>query len=107
MTVKIQTILDSLEEQLAASRRRVVSDWRAMLLLQQAVKTVPESRRRWHVAPANTSESRTLLQRLAASGNLEPYQSYPHLYRVISPYAKQDPIVEDEILMELHPYAAL
>jgi predicted transcriptional regulator of viral defense system len=107
MTVKIQTILDSLEEQLAASRRRVVSDWRAMLLLQQAMKTVPESRRRWHVAPANTSESRTLLQRLAASGNLEPYQSYPHLYRVISPYAKQDPIEEDEILMELHPYAAL
>jgi len=107
MTVKTSTILDSLEEQLAASRRRVVSDWRAMLLLQQALKTVPESRRRWHVAPGNTSESRTLLQRLAASGNLEPYRSYPHLYRVISPYAKQDPIEEDEILMELHPYAAL
>jgi len=78
-----------------------------MLLLQQALETVPESRRRWHVAPGNITEARTLLQRLAASGNLEPYRSHPHLYRVISPYAKQDPIEENEILMELNPFAAL
>jgi predicted transcriptional regulator of viral defense system len=107
MTLKTYTILESLEEQLAPSRRRVVSDWRAIPLLQQAQNAVPESRRRWHAGPGNISEARTLLQRLAASGNLEAYESYPHLYRVISPYAKQDPIEEDEILMELHPYAAL
>jgi len=45
MTIRTYTILDSLEERLAAGRRRVVSDWRAMLLLQQALETVPESRR--------------------------------------------------------------
>jgi len=107
MTARVHTILESLEEQLAANRRRVVSDWRTMLLLQEAAKTVPESQRRWHSPPRNISEARTLLQRLASSGNLEAYRSYHHLYRVVSPYAKQDPIGEDEILMELHPYAAL
>lgn len=107
MSVKVQTILESLEEQLAAGRRRVVSDWRAMLLLQQALKAVPENAQRWRAAPVNISQARTLLQRLAASGNLDSYPSYPHLYRVVSPYARQDPIEEDEILMELHPYAAL
>jgi predicted transcriptional regulator of viral defense system len=107
MTARIQTIAESLVERLAAGRRRVVSDWRAMLLLQQALKAVPENQRRWHIAPGNVMDARTVLHRLAASGNLEAYRSYPNLYRVVSPYARQDPIEEDEILMELHPYAAL
>lgn len=102
-----ETIFESLERQLAASRRRVVSDWRTMLLLESAQKATPKEARRWSGPPNSLLEARTLLHRLAASGNLAPYRQFPHLYKVTSPYAKQSPIEEDEILMELHPYAAL
>jgi predicted transcriptional regulator of viral defense system len=102
-----KTVLESLEEQLARNRRRVVSDWRTMLLLQKALKETPETARRWSASPANISEARSLLHRLASAGNLTAYRQYPHLYKVTSAYAQQDPIEEDEILMELHPYAAL
>lgn len=102
-----KTVFESLEEQLATNRRRVVSDWRSMLLLQKAQKTTPVTARRWSAPPANITEARILLHRLALSGNLTAYRQYPHLYKVTSAYAQQDPIEEDEILMELHPYAAL
>jgi predicted transcriptional regulator of viral defense system len=78
-----------------------------MLLLENAQKTTPKEARRWSDPPTNLLEARTLLHRLAASGNLVPYRQHPHLYKVTSPYANQSPIEEDEILMELQPYAAL
>jgi predicted transcriptional regulator of viral defense system len=102
-----KTVLQSLEEQLATDRRRVVSDWRSMLLLQKAEKTTPKAARRWSAPPANITEARILLHRLASAGSLAAYREFPHLYKVTSAYAQQDPIEEDEILMELHPYAAL
>ena len=102
-----QTIFESLEEQLAAEGRRVVSDWRTVLLLHRARQTDTEVTRRWNTPPADLTESRILLHRLAAAGNLKPYPQYSHLYRVASAYAQQSPIEEDELLMELHPYAAL
>lgn len=102
-----ETLFDSLERQLAADRRRVVSDWRTLVLLSRALKSTSAEERRWTVAPTDIAEARTLLHRLANSGKLTAYGSYPNLYKVNSPYAQQNPIEEDEILMELHPYAAL
>ena len=73
----------------------------------EASKSVPDGDRRWSAPPVTVEEARTILKRLAASGRLKAYPSYPNLYHVVSPYANQKPIEEDEILMELHPYAAL
>ena len=102
-----QTIFESLEEQLAFEHRRVVSVWRAMVLLQRSFHNVPAEQRRWKAAPVNLAETQTVLHRLRSSGHLEGYQDLPSLYRVTSPYARQSPIEEHEILMELHPYAAI
>ena len=76
-------------------------------MLENAQKATPKDARRWSDPPTTLLEARTLLHRLAGSGNLAPYRQFPHLYKVTSPYAEQSPIEEDEILMELHPYAAL
>lgn len=102
-----QTIFESLEYELASKRRRVVSDWRTPILLHQALKRIPEYERRWSAAPETTQEARTLLQRLSSARKLISYREYPGLYRVTSAYALQTPIEEDELIMELHPFAAL
>ena len=102
-----QTIFESLEYELASERRRVVSDWRTPILLHQALNRIPEGERRWSAAPETVQESRALLQRLSSARRLTSYAEYPGLYRVTSAYALQTPIEEDEIIMELHPFAAL
>jgi predicted transcriptional regulator of viral defense system len=102
-----QTLFESLEGQLAQQHRRVVSDWRTIVLLRKSMQITPESQRRWKAAPNNLAEARALLKRFESSGYLEQYDGHPNLYRVTSPYARQEPIEEDEILMELHPYAAI
>lgn len=101
------SIADALQERLATENRRVLSDWRAVLLLRRASREIPLGDRRWKTPPRNVLEIRPILNRLSEAGQLVPLQSFPFLYRVNAPYARTEAVEEEEVLMELHPYAAL
>jgi len=101
------SIADALQERLATENRRVLSDWRAVLLLRRASREIPLSDRRWKTPPRNVLEIRPILNRLSKTGELVPLESFPFLYRVNAPYARTEAVEEEEVLMELHPYAAL
>lgn len=40
-------------------------------------------------------------------GELKPIRGLRHFYQVTVPYARTEPLEEEEVLMEAHPYAAL
>jgi predicted transcriptional regulator of viral defense system len=101
------SITGALQQRLAAENRRVLSDWRAVVLLRRASSEIPLSDRRWKTPPRNVLEIRPILNRLSKAGELVPLDSFPFLYRVNAPYAQTAAVEEEEVLMELHPYAAL
>lgn len=115
-------------ERLAQQHRRVLSDWRAVLLLRQATAEIPEDERRWKEAPRAVGDVRLLLRQMVGRRELKPlplmhevrnvgsdprarfdhyWHYHHHLYEVTVPYADTGPIQEDEVLMEVHPYAVL
>lgn len=116
-------------DRLAAEQRRVLSAWRATLLLRRATREIPGAERRWRQAPASTEDVHPLLRRMEAQGEIRrllPYEWRPpglrkpqelglvppdsnpyRLYEVTVPYARFGPIDETEVLMEVHPYATL
>lgn len=96
-----------LAEGLAAENRRVLSDWRAVLILRRATLSLSPERRRWEHAPDTATEVHPILKRLADKGDLEAFPKIPHLYLVTLPYARQETVEEVEVLMELHPFATL
>lgn len=106
--VKVTASLAILE-QLAAENRRVLSDWRAALLLRRATETIPADRRRWEKPPASLAEVHAHLRQMQLRGELAPLDVQPalRLYEVTVPYASGTSLAEDEVLMEAHPYAAL
>jgi predicted transcriptional regulator of viral defense system len=85
----------------------VLSEWRAVLLLRKASKGILLGDRRWKTPPCSVVEIRPILKRLSNAGELVPLEGFPFLYRVNAPYARTGPVEEEEVLMELHPYAAL
>jgi predicted transcriptional regulator of viral defense system len=101
------SVLRALAEALAAENRRVLADWRAVLLLRRASISLPPERRRWEHTPTSVAEVRPILKRLAKKGDLEPIPGLSHLYVVTLPYASTSAVEESEVLMELHPFAAI
>ncbi len=101
------SITDALFESLAKENRRVVSDWRATILLRRFAKTHPVERRRWQNVPQNIGDIWPILARLKKTGSLKKIGNLPHLYLVIAPYARTEEVEEEEILMELHPFATI
>jgi len=57
--------------------------------------------------PASVHDVRPILRRMEARGELQAIQHLRHVYEVTVPYARSSPLAEDELLMEVHPYAAL
>ena len=102
-----KSISRTLEDHLAAENRHILSDWRAVLLLRRATAEIPPELRRWREAPLSIREIGPILRRLCQIGELAPIDRFPFLYRVNAPYAREQAVEEEEILMELHPYAAL
>ncbi len=100
-------ILDALHRRLAAENRRVLSEWRAVILLRRATDEIPAEERRWRNPPRSVLEVRPILRRLAKAGELEPIEGLSSLYRVNAPYSRSGVVEEEEVLMELHPYATL
>lgn len=94
-------------ELLAAEERRVLSDWRALLLLRRATDSIPPHTRRWTHKPRNINEIHPILNQMHSRGQIEPIPSLKHVYEVTVPYARAGLVEEDEILMEVHPYASL
>ncbi len=96
-------------QQLAAENRRVLSDWRAVLLMRRATETIPANRRRWDKPPTSVSQVYPYLRQMRLRGEIRPVDTRPglHIYEVTVPYASGLPRDEDEVLMEAHPYASL
>jgi predicted transcriptional regulator of viral defense system len=93
--------------QLAEQNRRVLSDWRAAILLRRATETIPPEERRWASSPTSTLDVYPILRSMERRGEIRRLPGLGQFYEVIVPYARSGPIQEDEVLMEVHPYAAL
>ncbi len=92
---------------MAGERRLVLSDWRAMIYLRRASFELRPQERRWINMPANPEKTWPILRRMTTRDELEPLSESLHLYRASVPYARDQPVVEEEVLMELHPYSSL
>lgn len=101
------TAAHAIIERLAEENRRVLSDWRAVILLRRATVAISSDQRRWDEAPHTLQAIHPVLRQMVARGQLRPITGQRHLYEVIVPYASSRPVEEYEILMEAHPYAAL
>lgn len=101
------TIIRALEEGLATENRRVLSLWRAGVILRRATHRLPPAERRWERAPENEGEVQRILSRLVQRRELRALEEAAGLFVTTSPFVRQDPITEDEILMEAHPYASI
>ena len=97
----------ALLEQLATEHHRVLSDWRALVLLRRATFDLAPSDRRWSQLPRATSDLNPLFRQMQQRGEIEPIPGLRHFYEITVPYARTGHIEEDEIVMEAHPYAAL
>lgn len=104
-----QTSASALVNELANEGRRVVSDWRALILLRRATHTLAPSSRRWDLLPQTLNDVRGTLRQMERRGEIELIEGLArqHVYRVTVPYARNVPLSEYEVLMEVHPYAAL
>lgn len=94
-------------EQLAADQRRVLSDWRALLLLRRATFALAPTERRWTELPDAPSDLHPLFRQMTQRGELSPIGGFQHLYAVTVPYARLGHVEEEEVLLEANPYAAL
>lgn len=97
----------SLLEQLAQQNRRVVSDWRTLILLRRATAQIPAAQRRWRDAPREVSDVHPLLRDLVSHGDLAKIPRLSQTYEVTVPYARSSYIEPEEILFEAHPYSTI
>ena len=102
-----RTLEAALVDQMAAEQRRVVSDWRALMLLRRATRQLSPQERRWARGPESLDEVRAVLRRQVESGGFKLVEGTPQVYETTDPYARGGVILEDEILMEVRPHAAL
>jgi len=93
--------------QLASEQRRLLSDWRALILLRRATLDIPATQRRWVNLPYSLEDIRIELRGMNRRGDITPLKSARTIYLVVSPYAAAIPIHEFEVLGELNPYAAI
>lgn len=94
-------------EQLASEHRRVLSEWRSLILLRRATFDLAPSERRWSQLPREPSDLFPTLRQMHKRGEIAPIRDLHLFYEVTVPYARVGHIAEDEILMEAHPFAAL
>lgn len=102
-----KTAASAILEQLAIENRRVLSDWRAFLLLRRATFRIPPEARRWAELPRQIDELYPLLRQMGTRGEIEALPRLGRIYQVTVPYARTGVVQEDEILMDANPYAAV
>ncbi len=101
------TAADALLERLADEGRRVLSPWRAVILLRRATRIIPPEARRWHRLPSGADGISSLLRQMRARGEIKPIPQHTSLFEVVVPYARQGFLDEREILFELDPFCAI
>jgi predicted transcriptional regulator of viral defense system len=94
-------------EQLSADNRRVFSDWRSLILWRRATFATSAAERRWTRLPGHVDEVHPLLRQMESRGEIKPIPRLDSIYQVTVPYARTGHVDEHEILMEVHPFAAL
>lgn len=94
-------------EQLAAEHRRVLADWRAVVLLRRATFEIAPSGRRWLALPNEPADLYPLFRQMERRNEIAPLRGLHHVYEVTVPYARDRPLEEEEVLFEVNPYAAL
>lgn len=97
----------ALLEQLANEQRRILSGWRALILLRRATFSLAPGQRRWTLLPQTIEDLTPLFRQMRGRGEIGSIKGFRHLYEVTVPYARQGAVDEREVLFELHPYAAL
>ncbi len=102
-----KTAASAILEQLAAENRRILSDWRAFLLLRRATFRISPDARRWADLPRQIDELYPLLRQMGARSEIVAVPGLGRIYQVTVPYARTGVVQEDEILMEANPYAAV
>jgi predicted transcriptional regulator of viral defense system len=102
-----ETISVSILRRLSKEGRRVLSDWRALILWRRATLDLDRVERRWKDLPSGLEEVYPVLRRMEERGEIRAIPRLRHLYAVTVPYAPTGHVEEDEILMEANPYAAL
>ncbi len=102
-----KTAASAILEQLATDNRRILSDWRAFLLLRRATFRIPPEARRWADVPRQLDDLYPLLRQMGTRGDIVALPGLGRIYQVTVPYARTGVVQEDEILMEVNPYAAI
>lgn len=87
--------------------RRVISLWRSLIYIRRATQSLTPDRRRWQNIPEDTSDVLPVIRRMRSSGYLDTLASAPGCYVASTPYARNLPIRERELLFELNPYVTL
>lgn len=94
-------------EQLADEQRRVLSGWRGLILLRRATFSRSPKERRWTHLPQAVDDLAPLFRQMRERGEIKPIKGFRYLYEVTVPYARLGFVDEREVLLEIHPYAAL
>jgi predicted transcriptional regulator of viral defense system len=101
------TATSAILERLAQEHRRVLSDWRALILLRRSTFALPPVERRWANLPHHPDDLSPLLQQMRRRGELKTIKGFHRIYEVTVPYARIGFVDEREVLFELNPYAVL
>ena len=108
MAVLVQrTAGDAILAELGNQQRRVLAQWRALILLRRATFVIPRSERRWDRLPEFPEDMRALLRTMQARGEIAQIPRLPGLFEVTIPYARTGPLDEHEILLEASPFAVI
>ncbi len=102
-----RTAGDAILQELANQQRRVLSQWRAFILLRQATLVIPRSSRRWDRLPDAPEDIRPLLRVMQARGEIERIPQLSGLFEITIPFARTGPLDELEILLEANPFAVI
>lgn len=102
-----RTVALALLEQLADQQRRILSDWRALILVRRATFDLAPAERRWSELPHEPANLYPLFRQMRQRGELKPIRGFRQLYEVTVPYARLGHVEEEEILLEANPYASL
>jgi predicted transcriptional regulator of viral defense system len=98
----------ALFQALADERRRILSVWRAVVLLQRAYPMIARSSQTTASAlPKTPEEAHRFIKSLIRRDAIEPIRGNTHIYLVTGPYAETIAASELEVIGEVNPYAAL
>lgn len=92
---------------LSSEYRRVLSRWRALIYLRRASNEYAPSDRRWARVPETLQDIDPTLRRMQDAEQIESIVNAPGCFEVVTHYSQTLPVREEELLLEINPYAVL